>query len=486
MKKLLAFYILLFLACNEQKPKREYNTFDLDGTVYDFGLVKESDTLRTRFTFKNQLDYDLVIEKISKSGKGLQIHIQDSVLKPNETTEITVVFLPHNLRGNQKRMISLKTNNSEQPYYSYYIEALIKNQKAIQRLRFFDLLRKKKYVSDTLRKKHFDFSKRFTKKEIVALNLDTTKLDLNTYYVLADEKFLKEQTDSVFFLMYYRHTYGDQLEKIVRIKRKDTVFDLTLSMIGGDGLDSYAKSTEFVNDSIFRVTSIESIALADDTYYMVDWIESIVTKYIYNQKLDLKEISKDTFNYRSEVTTNQFTGKREVLTETIRKLGTINQTKMFYGFHNFSSSYTDRISLYKKKGDGLIPLIRFDSGSALLQESKLVWLNQQPFVYFSFSETSGASYGTLYAIDKNISNANTVKYDYGDSEVADSLEVRNGTGPLLDDTNKVSSFSLLISKNSGIRYGLTREFELVKIGDNSFVLKLVQQNIKELEYKKVE
>nr|WP_299338171.1 DUF1573 domain-containing protein [Allomuricauda sp.] len=481
MRKVLAFYMLLFLACNEQKPKDENHTFDPDRTVYDFGIVKESDTLRTEFIFKNPLDSNLVIEKISQSSKSLQISLRDSVLKPNGTTVITVVFLPDNLQGNQKRIISLKTNNTKQRYYNYYVKAFVKRQEAIQSARFFDLILEKKHISDSLPKKHFDFSKRFTKKEVVALNLDTTQIGLNEYYFLTDEKFLKEHMDSVSFLMYYRHTYGDQLEKIVRVKRKDTIFDVALAVIGGDGQDTYATSAEFINDSIFKTTNTKETTVADNANLMAYRIESIVTKYRYNQQLDLREFSKDTFNYRTEITTNQFTGKREVVSETIRKLGTVNKTKLFYGFHNSSSSYTDRISLYKKQGDGLIQLIRFDSGGSFLQESKLVWLNQQPFVYFGFSETSGASYGTLYAIDKTTSNAYTVKYDYGDSKVADSLEVFNSTGPVLDDTNSFTSFSSLISKRSEIRYGLTREYQLVKLGDSRFVLKAFKQNIKKLE-----
>jgi len=38
----------------------------------------------------------------------------------------------------------------------------------------------------------FDFSKRFTEKEISVLNLDTTKIDLSEYYFLTNQKFLKK------------------------------------------------------------------------------------------------------------------------------------------------------------------------------------------------------------------------------------------------------------------------------------------------------
>lgn len=481
MKRFFTFYILLFLACNGQKPKGEFIKFDPNDTTYDFGIVKESDTLRTTFVFKNQLDSELIIEKTFTSRKNMQIIVKDSILKPNETTEVEITFLTHNLKGKQKVPIRLKTNNKSQEYLNYYITAEIKTPMALVRSNFFDLILEKKHTSDSLSKKKFDFSKRFTKKEIVALDLDSAQIGPNEYYFLTNEKFLKEQIDSISFSIYYRHLYGYQLEKILRVERKDTVVDITLSMIGGDGLDGDETSTEFENDSLLRKTFIKSIALADDQYYMADWIESIVTKYIYDNKLNMKVFKKDTLYSKKEILIDKVTGEKNVQYETIKKLGSINETELFYGFHNSSSSYTDRVSLYKKKGEGLVKLINFDSGGSLLDESKLVWLNQHPFVYFSFSETSGHSYGTLYSIDKTISSANEVTYDYGDSKVADSLEVRNGVGPLLVETNKFSSFSLLISKNSEISYGLTREFKLVKIEDDKFVLQLFKQNIKELE-----
>ncbi len=148
----------------------------------------------------------------------------------------------------------------------------------------------------------FDYSKRFSKKEIIILNLDTTKIGSNEYYILTNQLFLKRQIDSIPFIIYYKHQYGDQFEKILRIIKKDTVFDLTLSMKGGDSF-SQSISTEFVNDSIFIETFIHRQTAIDNTHLMTYATDSIVKKYKYNGEFEFKEIKKDSFHIYKEYPT---------------------------------------------------------------------------------------------------------------------------------------------------------------------------------------
>ena len=152
----------------------------------------------------------------------------------------------------------------------------------------------------------FDFSKRFTEKEVSVLNLDTTKIDLSEYYFLTNQKFLKKEIDSISFLIYYKHQYGDQLEKILRVNRKDTVFDITLSMQGGDSF-SQSVSTEFVSDSIFKETFTHKVG---DIIYSEDngkhstyeyYCDSIISRYKYDKFLNLKLLQKDTLQFSKQI-----------------------------------------------------------------------------------------------------------------------------------------------------------------------------------------
>ncbi|WP_375334251.1 hypothetical protein [Flagellimonas sp. C4] len=112
---------------------------------------------------------------------------------------------------------------------------------------------------------------------------------------------MSEKKDSISFLIYFKHTYGDQLEKILRVKRPDSIFDITLAMSGGDGQDTYTISTEFVNDSIFKKTFKHEQTEKDNTHLMAYGIDSIITTYKYNMGFDLKEIKKDSFHIYKEL-----------------------------------------------------------------------------------------------------------------------------------------------------------------------------------------
>ncbi len=148
----------------------------------------------------------------------------------------------------------------------------------------------------------FDFSKRFTKKEISELNLDTTKIDLNEYYFLTNQRFLKKQIDLISFSIYYKHQYGDQLEKILKIKKKNSNFDLILAMEGGDSF-SHNISTEFINDSTFTSTYvhkegdiISSKNNGNESVYEY-YYETIISKYHFDKELIFNVIRRDTTNY---------------------------------------------------------------------------------------------------------------------------------------------------------------------------------------------
>jgi len=145
----------------------------------------------------------------------------------------------------------------------------------------------------------FDFSKSFSETEIAKLILDTTKIGLNEYYLLSDESFLKKPLDSISFVTYYKHQYGDQIEKLVQVKRTDTVFDLVLAMQGGDAF-YHTISTKFINDSLFVSTYTHKQELDNDNESYAYHCDSIISTYEYDDQLNLELIKADTLKFQKE------------------------------------------------------------------------------------------------------------------------------------------------------------------------------------------
>lgn len=146
----------------------------------------------------------------------------------------------------------------------------------------------------------FDPSNSLTNKELIELGIINSPTDENTYYFAVEESFLKEDLDSIDVLLYYRHDYGDQTEKLLRVKRKDTTFELTLAMDGGDGQDSYSVSSEFIDSKTFIKTLLLEKTVKDNMHSTAYAIDSIIIEYQYNDVFDFRETSRDTFHVYKE------------------------------------------------------------------------------------------------------------------------------------------------------------------------------------------
>lgn len=146
----------------------------------------------------------------------------------------------------------------------------------------------------------FDPSNSLTNKELIDLGITNLPTDENTYYFPVEESFLKENLDSIDVLLYYRHDYGDQTEKLLRVKRKDTIFDITLAMDGGDGQDSYSVSSEFLDRYTFIKTLLIEKTVKDNMHSTAYAIDSIIIEYQYNDVFDFRETARDTFHVYKE------------------------------------------------------------------------------------------------------------------------------------------------------------------------------------------
>ncbi len=160
---------------------------------------------------------------------------------------------------------------------------------------YFDLIKNKKEnftSTNTIR-----FKKRFGDEELTTLKLDTLSIELNEYYKLEDSPFLTKELNDFRFIVFYRHKYGDETSKILRIENQNNTKDILLAMRGGDS-DSYSVATEFINDSIFVETKIYTETTKDETHLMEYTTDSTITTFRYDSLFNFKELKKTIFNYK--------------------------------------------------------------------------------------------------------------------------------------------------------------------------------------------
>ncbi|HEY0091539.1 MAG TPA: hypothetical protein VGB43_03540 [Flavobacterium sp.] len=162
----------------------------------------------------------------------------------------------------------------------------------------FKLIRNKKETPEMF-PQNFDFSRRFTIKEINILKLDTTQLGPNDYYFLSEDPFLLKDVDNLQFQIYFTHKYGDELSKILRIKKPHSFEDVLLARNGGDS-ENYELWTEFVNDSIFVETELYMETAKDETSVVSYKYDSIVKNFSYDREFRFKQTSKNTFRFTDE------------------------------------------------------------------------------------------------------------------------------------------------------------------------------------------
>lgn len=347
----------------------------------------------------------------------------------------------------------------------------------------FDLIRNKKETAYNL-PKDFDFSENYTEKELKALHLDPAKTDANEYYFLSGQKFLEEEIEGLSFQIYYRHFYGNQLEKILRVQRADTVFDITLAGKYSNGSDDSTLSTEFRRDNNFREVRSKTQMIKDDPYFMACYIDSVSTFYYYNNRFDLTENTEFSSRYYQEIKENPETGKRDTLFEAIASLGKIQNTEFLYGISyskyipKYSATLPETITIYSKNRNEKTRLKIIETNGAYIVDVELFTIDKNYFVYIGMSETSGNAYSYFYAVDTKKMVLSEVEQDYyGDFKLPDSLQTHKGFGIAKDKDNKFTSGSFLLSQNgSGKEYHLISEHKMIK-ENGKFVLKCISTEI---------
>ncbi len=480
MKNLIYLLVIIvfFMSCQNSQEKQgseENNNLVIENT-YDFGRVKQADTLKTIFQLRNELDKNLKIEEVFASSPQVNVFMDKKNLKPKESATINVEFLTDNLNGSQKSMISIKTDNETEPYIKYYISAVVQSLDSYRREDLFNLIKNKKETAHHL-PKDLDFSNNYTEKELKALNLDPDTISANEYYFLSEQVFLKEDIEGLSFQIYYIHSYGNQLEKILRVQRPDTVFDIILSGQYSNGIDGSTLSTEFRDDFRFKETKADIQTVKDDQYSTAYTIDSLITFYKYDSRLNFTENRNYELNFYKEIKENPETGKQDTLLERIVSLGKIQNTEFLYGisYANYSKNLPETISIYSKNKETRKKLETIEVWGAYIDNVEMFTFDKDHFIYIEFFETSGNAYSDYFAVNSRTMTLNEVEQNHSYSKLPDSLQIFKGYGIIKDaEDNFTSGYTLRSDSNRTYYY--EEKFQLVK-ENGKFVLKSISTEI---------
>lgn len=225
-------------------------------------------------------------------------------MKPKKILPLFIIFLffacNNNKADNKENVLQLSTST---PSSSELIEKK-------QRKSLFDLINSKKEKASDL-PKDLDFSKNYTKKELQALNLHPEKIKSNEYYLLSEQKFLKDEIKGLSFQIYYKQFYGSQLEKILRVQKADTIFDIILAGTYSNGLDGSMLSTKFINNTTFKESLANIHTIKDEPHITAYNIDSLFTFYQYNNKFDFIKNQEYIFRWYKEISENPVTKKNK-------------------------------------------------------------------------------------------------------------------------------------------------------------------------------
>ncbi len=84
-------------------------------TEIDFGVKQQGDTVNVQFPIKNQGQSALRLKKVFGSCNCIRINLETDLLNPGESTNIAVRFLTKDRLGNQKKTVTIFTDDPQQP-----------------------------------------------------------------------------------------------------------------------------------------------------------------------------------------------------------------------------------------------------------------------------------------------------------------------------------------------------------------------------------
>ncbi|HUH25381.1 MAG TPA: DUF1573 domain-containing protein [Flavobacterium sp.] len=123
IKTCFTILILTFLiSCNQKQ--QEVDIFVNE--EINLGIVSKEDTVNFNIDVINPTDKNLIIKNTSSSCGCTLISVKDSIVKPNQKTELKIEFIPSlsGGKGNVEKVVVLETNSPKR-FHEIIIKAKV-------------------------------------------------------------------------------------------------------------------------------------------------------------------------------------------------------------------------------------------------------------------------------------------------------------------------------------------------------------------------
>jgi hypothetical protein len=118
--------VFLAVSCAAAVPvdnPAQANASVKDPNQWDFGTIKAGATAAHEFTLTNNSGKDLAIKDISTSCGCTVSEIQKKLLKPAESTVVTVKFNSKGYSGDTQQFVYVNTDSPETPIIRFIVKA---------------------------------------------------------------------------------------------------------------------------------------------------------------------------------------------------------------------------------------------------------------------------------------------------------------------------------------------------------------------------
>lgn len=98
----------------------------LSSELWDFGDALYGDALQQTFTIKNEGDADLILDRVKGSCSCTVPRLTTKLLKPGESTEVTVIFNTKKRQGQISTNVQVRSNDPLRPVLTYRVKGSVK------------------------------------------------------------------------------------------------------------------------------------------------------------------------------------------------------------------------------------------------------------------------------------------------------------------------------------------------------------------------
>lgn len=98
----------------------------LSSELWDFGDAVYGDALQQTFTIKNEGDADLILDRVKGSCSCTVPRLTTKLLKPGESTDVTVNFNTKKRQGQISTLVQVRSNDPLRPILTYRVKGNVK------------------------------------------------------------------------------------------------------------------------------------------------------------------------------------------------------------------------------------------------------------------------------------------------------------------------------------------------------------------------